>query len=131
MNAPAHKVVIGMGSNINPAQNIQAAIDRIALDHAVLGIATWEWTKPIGRADQDDFINTAVYIATGFNRDQLAGYLRSIENELGRVRTSDKFAPRTIDLDIVVWDGCVVDDDFYKRDFLKRQVLELVKDLVY
>ena len=54
-----------------------------------------------------------------------------MEKDLGRVASAERFGPRTIDLDIVVWNGKVVDKDFYSRDYLKESVLELLPDLQY
>jgi 7,8-dihydro-6-hydroxymethylpterin-pyrophosphokinase len=46
---------------------------------------------------------------------------------MGRDRTGPKFGPRCIDLDIVVWNGEIVDEDYYTRDFLQKSVAELVQ----
>jgi 2-amino-4-hydroxy-6-hydroxymethyldihydropteridine diphosphokinase len=45
---------------------------------------------------------------------------------MGRDRTIPKFGPRNIDLDIVVWNGTIVDEDYYTRDFLQKSVAELL-----
>ncbi len=129
MSVTEHQAVIGIGSNIDAEQNIQAAIDHISQIHTLVATAPCEQTSPIGYTDQDDFINTAVLIDTSFDKEHLAIYLKSIERMLGRVRTANKNGPRTIDLDIVVWDGIVLDDDVHTRDFLKRQVLHLLPDI--
>ncbi|HBA92820.1 MAG TPA: hypothetical protein DCZ08_14125, partial [Anaerolineaceae bacterium] len=47
----------------------------------------------------------------------------------GRVRTADKNAPRTIDLDIIVYDEQVLDPNLWKRDFLAIPISELRPDL--
>jgi len=44
---------------------------------------------------------------------------------MGRDRTVAKFGPRCIDLDIAVWNGEIVDKDYYTRDFLKKSVDEI------
>jgi 7,8-dihydro-6-hydroxymethylpterin-pyrophosphokinase len=44
---------------------------------------------------------------------------------MGRDRTAPKFGPRNIDLDIVVWNGEIVDNDYYTRDFLQKSVDEI------
>ncbi|HKI88902.1 MAG TPA: 2-amino-4-hydroxy-6-hydroxymethyldihydropteridine diphosphokinase, partial [Draconibacterium sp.] len=64
-------------------------------------------------------------ITTSFNRKTLTRELKKIEDELGRDRTVPKFGPRTIDLDIVVWNGKIVDKDYYTRDFLQKNVQEI------
>ena len=66
---------------------------------------------------------------TQLDRHAVKAVLRGIENELGRIRTANKDGPRTIDLDVVVWNGGIVDDDVFQRDFLKQAVLELMPSL--
>jgi 2-amino-4-hydroxy-6-hydroxymethyldihydropteridine diphosphokinase len=67
-------------------------------------------TKPVGKVDQPSFLNAAVLIETDLDPHTLkVSVLRQIEKELGRVRTQDKNAPRTIDLDVVLF-GCQILD---------------------
>jgi 2-amino-4-hydroxy-6-hydroxymethyldihydropteridine diphosphokinase len=61
---------------------------------------------------------------------ELKGYLEDVEKRLGRQKTENKNGPRTIDLDIIVFNGVIVNNDFYKYDFVKSAVLELLPDLV-
>jgi len=82
-------------------------------------------TKPIGNEHQPDFTNGAVKIRTDLDRDALNLLLKRIEDEMGRDRSVPKFGPRTIDLDIVVWNGEIVDEDYYTRDFLQKSVEEI------
>ena len=66
------------------------------------------------------------------------GVLRVIENELGRVRIADRYAARTVDLDLLLFGGEVVDEDglvlpdpdLWRRPFLAAAVLELEPELV-
>lgn len=92
----------------------------------ILKVSEMVKTKPIGIDDQPDFTNGAVKISTALNRQNLNLLLKSIEDKLGRNRTVAKFGPRTIDLDIVVWNGEIVDPDYFTRDFLKDSVDQLL-----
>ena len=86
---------------------------------------------PPGQDDQPgtpDFLNAAVLVETTLDQKTLAGLLRRLESDLGRTRTADRYAPRTIDLDIVVWDGRVIDPDVHQRPYLRRQVSLLWPD---
>lgn len=121
--------VVGIGSNIEPEKNVQAAIAALAQAGQVVACSRIVQTKAIGPSPQADFRNGAVRLRTAKSRDQLRQFLRQVESQLGRVRCADKYAPRTIDLDIVVWNGQVVDDDIYNRDFLKNAVLEVWPEL--
>jgi 2-amino-4-hydroxy-6-hydroxymethyldihydropteridine diphosphokinase len=82
-------------------------------------------TKPIGIENQPDYTNGAVKISTELNKEDLTVLIKAIEDKMGRDRTVPKFGPRTIDLDIVVWNGEIVDNDYYTRDFLQKSVSEL------
>jgi len=121
----ANVCIIGVGSNIDPENNIQAVLAILQRETAVAGVSRWIKTVPIGITDQNDFINGAIKIHTSMSREEFRIYLKSLENKLGRDRTLPKFGPRVIDLDIVVWNGEIVDKDYYIRDFVKNTVAEL------
>lgn len=126
-----NKVIIGLGSNIDPEQNIQKAKEILIQNYQVLTESHFEVTKPIGGIDQPDFINGAVLLETILNMEELKIALKQIESSLGRDMQHDRKGPRTIDLDIIVWNDKIVDQDFYNREFLRKFVLELLPDLNY
>lgn len=82
-------------------------------------------TKPIGLADQADYTNGAVRIRTEMNLETLTLYLKKLEDRMGRDRSQQKFGPRNIDLDLLIWNNNVVDEDYYSRDFLRTSAEEL------
>jgi 2-amino-4-hydroxy-6-hydroxymethyldihydropteridine diphosphokinase len=124
-------VGIGVGSNINPKENIQNAIKLIEERFGEVQSSKMIETEPVGFKDQDNFMNGAFLIRTEKMIDEVKVILKEIENELGRIRTENKFGPRTIDLDVVVFNSEIVDKDFYTRDFVKKPILELIPDLKY
>jgi len=129
-SGPANRAVVALGSNIDPARHVPAALQALRNRCRVLAESDVVRTRPIGGpAGQDDHWNTAVLIETNLDRAPLKAWLRQVEADLGRVRGPDKFAPRTIDLDIVVWNGEVVDDDVNARDFLRDAVRQLLPEL--
>lgn len=119
-------VILGIGSNINAEENISKMLELLKDQVDLLKISSFKKTKPIGIEDQPDFTNGAVKIQTSLNRNALNKLLKSIEDELGRARSAEKFGPRTMDLDIVVWNGEIEDKDYYTRDFLKKSVQEVM-----
>ncbi|MCA9392801.1 MAG: 2-amino-4-hydroxy-6-hydroxymethyldihydropteridine diphosphokinase [Candidatus Omnitrophica bacterium] len=123
--------VIGLGSNIDPEKNIAAARALLKQEFQVLGESRFVQTAPVGYIDQDDFINGAVHIETDLPLADLSSRLKQLEERLGRQRSVIKHGPRTIDLDVVVFNGQIIDNDFYERDFLRDSVLELIPKLVY
>ncbi|HPE75827.1 MAG TPA: 2-amino-4-hydroxy-6-hydroxymethyldihydropteridine diphosphokinase [Draconibacterium sp.] len=121
-----NSVVIGIGSNIDAEVNIQKMLEILKQKVRILKVSEMIKTKPIGIENQPDYTNGAVKIETEFNRQDLTVLLKSIEDEMGRDRTAPKFGPRNIDLDIATWNGKIVDNDYYTRDFLQKSVDELL-----
>lgn len=119
-------VIIGIGSNLKADFNIPKMLDILKSNVDVLKVSTMLITKPIGIVDQPDYTNGAVKIATDLNMEELTKLLKSIEDQMGRDRSTPKFGPRNIDLDIAVWNGEIVDEDYYTRDFLQKSVGELL-----
>lgn len=117
--------IISIGSNIDPEQNIEKMLAILEKECQVQQVSEFVRTKPIGMEDQPDFVNGAAQVATELPQDDFKRYLKSVEDALGRDRSLPKFGPRTMDLDIVVWNGEVVDEDFYTRGFLRDAVESL------
>lgn len=120
-----NEAIVGIGSNIDPEENILRMLDILAEKTEVVSVSSWIKTTPLGLTSQPDFINAAVKIRTSLTIDQLNILLKGIEDRLGRDRSAPKFGPRTMDLDIVAWNGNIVDPDYYTRDFLKKTVDEI------
>jgi len=101
------RVFIALGSNINPEYNIRQAVRRLAEPSAccqLLAVSPVYETAPVGKTDQPNFLNAAALIETDLTAAELkTQVLQVIEQELGRVRSEDKNAPRTIDLDIALF----------------------------
>jgi len=110
--AETNRVFISLGSNIDAETNLTAAVRHLRNHDAVEVIATsrvYE-TAPVGTVDQPNFLNAALLIRTQLSAEALkAGPLWEVEQVLGRVRTADKNAPRTIDLDIALFNYDVLD----------------------
>ena len=123
--------IIGVGSNINPETNIELAKEHIASKMILKESSSFIETEPLGYKEQDNFLNGAFLIETEMNLKNLKKILKDIEKKLGRIKTTRKSGPRTIDLDIIIWNDEIVDNDFYKRDFLKKSVLELIPKLEF
>jgi 2-amino-4-hydroxy-6-hydroxymethyldihydropteridine diphosphokinase len=124
-----NKVAIAVGSNINPHENIEKALRELEIKFGKVKKSTMIETEPVGFLDQPNFVNGAFLLTTALSIQELKKELKGIEEKLGRIRTENKYGPRTIDLDIIVFNGEIVDKDFYTRDFVKNPVLELWPDL--
>ncbi len=120
-----NECIIGIGSNIDPERSIQAALTTLQQETDVKGVSEWVKTTPIGIRNQNDFINGAIKIHTTLSQESFRRYLKNLEDKLGRDRSLPRFGPRIIDLDIVVWNGDIVDDDYYTRDFVRNAIDQL------
>ncbi len=110
LNKRLNRVYVALGSNIDAAENLRAAVSRLASDCRLVATSSVYETPPLGTNNQPIFLNAAVLIETELAPTELkAQVLEDIERELGRVRTDDKNAPRTIDLDIVLVNDQVLD----------------------
>jgi 2-amino-4-hydroxy-6-hydroxymethyldihydropteridine diphosphokinase len=133
------RAFIAVGSNIEPERNIPAAL-RILQEYCpVLDVSRFYITQPLGSRPQPDFRNGVFLIESSKEPASLRrDVLRPIEKRLGRVRTADRFAPRTIDLDIALIADCVLeedglrlpDPDIRERAFVAVPILELDADAV-
>lgn len=133
------RAFVSAGSNIEPERNVREAIRHLASRVRVLAVSTVYLTEPIGTPDQPPYYNCVIEIETHLPPSELKRkVLGSIENGLGRIRTSDKSAPRTIDLDLILYDQLVMaeeeltlpDPDILRRPFLTAALYELDRDLV-
>lgn len=121
-----NEVIIGIGSNLDAENNIRRVLEILGDKFELLKVSEFIKTKPIGIAEQPDFTNGAAKIRTTENQNNLEQLLKRIEDQMGRDRSAPKFGPRCIDLDIVAWNGEIVDNDYYTRDFLKKSVQEII-----
>lgn len=117
--------IISVGSNIDPEENVRRAIDMLSSELTVIGTSEFIKTTPIGITNQADFINGAVKIETVSGMEPFRQYLKKLEDRLGRDRNGPKYGPRSIDLDILIWNGKIVDEDYFTRDFLRNTAAEL------
>ncbi len=103
---PGNRAYISLGSNISPERNLPEAVRRLAGHCRLLAVSPVYETQPVGMTEQPSFLNAAVLVETDLGASDLKSrVLLAIERELGRVRTADKNSPRTIDLDISLFNN--------------------------
>ncbi len=124
-----NEVVIGVGSNIDSENNIKEAKKAVELAHNLIKTSSFIETEPIGCKNQNNFLNGAFLIETEMDTLTLKSWLKNLEEKLGRVRSENKDGPRTIDLDIIIWNREVVDNEVYEREFLLNSINELLPEL--
>lgn len=106
--------VILAGSNLDKERCLPESIRQLRRhpDIDVRAVSTcFESSSVGGPPDAPDFYNAAALVSTSLDPESLRNELRSIEDQLGRVRTDDPNEPRTIDLDILLYDDVVAEFD--------------------
>jgi|DewCreStandDraft_2_1066082.scaffolds.fasta_scaffold29499_2 2-amino-4-hydroxy-6-hydroxymethyldihydropteridine diphosphokinase len=122
-----HIVYISLGSNILPHLHLPKAIDLLGQQVTLLAVSSVYETPPVGSSGRN-FLNAVVVIKTHLTPQQLKEeILRPLESALGRQRTEDKFAPRTIDLDIIAYDGQILDEDAFRYAHLAVPLAEILR----
>ena len=103
------RAFIGIGSNIAPEENIRKALRQLGQPTRLVSISTFYRVPAIDRPEEPAFYNGVVAIDTDLPPARLKSeVLRPIEAALGRHRSTDKYASRTIDLDLLLYGDYVV-----------------------
>lgn len=108
-----HRAYIGIGSNLGDKRAyLDKAVDSLRDDRRcrVLRVSKFITTKPVGPVEQDDFLNGCIEIDTLYSPHELLDLLHEIENKAGRERIIH-WGPRTLDLDILLYDSIMLHDD--------------------
>ena len=121
-----HQVIIAVGSNIEPERHVSEAGRILEAEQRLIGRSAFRRTTPVGFTDQAAFLNGAFLIETDLDPVALKAYLKEVEQRLGRVRGPIRSGPRTIDLDITVWDGQIVHEDYHAHSHTRIPVDELL-----
>ena len=134
----AAEAFVGLGANLeNPLQQVRQAISELdAIEHTrVVAASSLYRSAPVGYADQPDFINAVVKLQTGLSPRELLDALHVVENRHGR-RRSERNAPRTLDLDLLLYGTLVVREEgltlphprMHERAFVLLPLAEIAPD---
>jgi 2-amino-4-hydroxy-6-hydroxymethyldihydropteridine diphosphokinase len=124
-----NSAILGIGSNIDALANIEKAEAIIRKDQTITKKSAFVTTKAVDMPGEPDFLNGAFSIETLLTFEELKGYLKNIEDMLGRSPAHKINESRTIDLDIIVFNGRIVNGDFELYAFVREAVLELAPEL--
>lgn len=113
-----HHVYLSLGSNIQPEENLPQAINLLRRDGEITKISSaWE-SEAVG-SDGPNYLNACVLFMTRLFLVELKEkVIHPVEAKLGRKRSEDKYAPRTIDIDIVLFDDQSCNDKFWTMAFV-------------
>jgi 2-amino-4-hydroxy-6-hydroxymethyldihydropteridine diphosphokinase len=131
---------VGLGANLGKKEEtLRQAVALLAAADGVdvLAVSELRETDPVGVVDQPRFLNGAVAIETTLPPRELLDSLLRIERELGRVRGEERWGPRTVDLDLLLYGDQIVDEPglrvphprIHERRFALEPLAELDPEL--
>lgn len=134
------RVYLGLGANLDaPLQQLQQAVNALMqLPHSQLAaVSSFYGSKPMGPQDQPDYVNAVAALDTQLAPEDLLDALQRIELEQGRQRKDERWGPRTLDLDILLYGEAVLATPrltvphygLHQREFVVYPLLELAPDL--
>ena len=134
------RVYIALGSNLaNPLHQVQSALNALAELPQTKLIATSSLyrTPPLGPQDQPDYLNAVVALDTDLSAENLLDHTQKIELEQGRVRKDERWGPRTLDLDILLFGDEIINTerltvphyDMKNRQFMLYPLAEIAPEL--
>jgi 2-amino-4-hydroxy-6-hydroxymethyldihydropteridine diphosphokinase len=109
-----HRAYLSLGSNIEPEAHLRAAIAELRARFGEIVVSPVYRSRAVG-FDGPDFLNLAVAIDTDLDPVALDAWLHDLENRHGRRRDVPRYASRTLDVDIVLFDDLVVDGPGHLR----------------
>jgi 2-amino-4-hydroxy-6-hydroxymethyldihydropteridine diphosphokinase len=138
--ARRERVYLSLGSNVGDREtNLCEAIHALSSTDGirVTRISSWYETDPVGNTEQPAFVNVAAEIETALAPLELLNAVKTVEQRLGR-RPSERWGPREIDIDLVLWGSRVMDTErlilphreFRNRAFVLVPLAEIAKDAV-
>ncbi len=133
-------VYIAIGSNLaSPLEQVNAAIRALAdiPDSRVVSVSSLYRTPPLGPQDQPDYLNAAVALETSLAPEALLDHTQRIELQQGRVRKAERWGPRTLDLDIMLFGDAIISSerltvphyDMKNRGFMLWPLFEIAPQL--
>jgi 2-amino-4-hydroxy-6-hydroxymethyldihydropteridine diphosphokinase len=141
MQTSASLVYIGLGANLaQPVQQLERAV--LALqnikDSELVQVSSFYGSKPMGPQDQPDYVNAVAALHTSLAAEDLLTELQQIELEQGRQRKDERWGPRTLDLDILLFGDEVIQTErltvphygMKVREFVLYPLAELDLNLV-
>jgi 2-amino-4-hydroxy-6-hydroxymethyldihydropteridine diphosphokinase len=126
-----HSVYLSIGSNIEPYVNLPKAIEALR-QHGEVQAVSSAWESHAVGSNGPNFLNASVLLLTEIPPGELKRRLVDpVETALGRVRTADKNAPRTIDIDVMMVDGQANNLDRWDSAFVLLPIAELLPEAAH
>ncbi|CAM8391875.1 MAG: 2-amino-4-hydroxy-6-hydroxymethyldihydropteridine diphosphokinase [Enterobacter asburiae] len=133
---------IAIGSNLaSPLEQVNAAVQALGEipQSKIVAVSSFYRTPPLGPQDQPDYLNAVVVLETALDAETLLDNTQRIELQQGRVRKAERWGPRTLDLDIMLFGHETINTerltvphyDMKNRGFMLWPLFEVAPDLIF
>ncbi|HFV9237771.1 2-amino-4-hydroxy-6-hydroxymethyldihydropteridine diphosphokinase [Enterobacter mori] len=133
---------IAIGSNLaSPLEQVNAAVHALGEipRSRIVAVSSFYRTPPLGPQDQPDYLNAAVVLDTALDAETLLDNTQRIELQQGRVRKAERWGPRTLDLDLMLFGNEIINTerltvphyDMKNRVFMLWPLFEVAPDLTF
>ncbi|WP_370973081.1 2-amino-4-hydroxy-6-hydroxymethyldihydropteridine diphosphokinase [Enterobacter wuhouensis] len=133
---------IALGSNLaSPLEQVNAAVQALGAipQSRIVAASSFYRTPPLGPQDQPDYLNATVVLETALDAEALLDNTQRIELQQGRVRKAERWGPRTLDLDIMLFGNEMINTDrltvphydMKNRGFMLWPLFEVAPDLIF
>jgi 2-amino-4-hydroxy-6-hydroxymethyldihydropteridine diphosphokinase len=132
------QVFVAAGSNVEPERHLALAAKELERAFGEIRFSPWYRNRAVG-FEGDDFINFVVGFETTSPVQEVVARLREIETLCGRPREAAKWAPRSMDLDILLYDDLIREDaqlklprpDLLKRAYMLGPMADLAPEVIH
>lgn len=131
-------VYVGAGSNVAPERNLMRAVAELAREFPGVRFSPWYRNRAVG-FEGEDFINLVVAFDTDLPAHTVLAKLHDIEAQCGRARNAPRWAPRSMDLDVLLYGDLICDEpglklprpDLLKRAYMLGPLAALAPEVVH
>ncbi|HUI62680.1 MAG TPA: 2-amino-4-hydroxy-6-hydroxymethyldihydropteridine diphosphokinase [Steroidobacteraceae bacterium] len=132
------QVYVAIGSNVDPERHMALAAQSLRREFPDTRFSSWYRNRAVG-FEGDDFINCVAGFTSGLTVHEVVARLQAIEALCGRPRDAPRWAPRTMDIDVLLYDGLILDEpklklprpDLLKRPYMLGPLAELAPQVVH
>jgi len=117
--------LLGLGSNIEPEAHLRWVAARLRREFAPVRFSRVYRSPAVGMAG-DDFLNACCLLHTDLSLARLIARCKAWEDQRGRDRSAGSWRPRTLDVDVLMFDGQIVDEGLLRYAFAYHPACELV-----
>lgn len=131
-------IYLGLGSNIEPEEHLGFAVRRLRDRYGDVESSAVYRSAAVG-FEGDDFLNLVVRLRSEETAEQICDEIERLHDLSGRVRGSEKWAPRPLDIDLLLYDDLIINEppvrvprsDILDYSFVLRPMAEIAPDLVH